>query len=53
MTFLSPARFIVSTFSSSGVSTKGPFLSDLLMFPFQWVSGQASPWPRPLTSSAS
>jgi hypothetical protein len=25
------ARFIDSTFSSSGVSTKGPFLSDLLM----------------------
>ena len=32
MTFLSPARFIASIFSSSGVSTNGPFFSDLLMF---------------------
>src|SRR3954466_2508445 len=31
MTFLSPARFIVSTFSRSEVSTNGPFLSDLLI----------------------
>ena len=31
MTFLSPPRFIASTFSSSGVSTKGPFFSDLLI----------------------
>src|SRR4249919_1487292 len=31
MTFLSPPRFIASTFSSSGVSTNGPFLSDLLI----------------------
>jgi hypothetical protein len=29
MTFLSPPRFMTSTFSSSGTSTKGPFLSDL------------------------
>src|SRR5512136_1344798 len=31
MTLFSPPRFIVSIFSSSGVSTKGPFLSDLLI----------------------
>src|SRR5438046_1716704 len=29
MTFLSPPRFITSTFSSSGTSTNGPFFSDL------------------------
>ena len=28
MTFFSPPRFIASTFSSSGTSTKGPFFSD-------------------------
>ena len=31
MTFFSLARFIASTFSSSGVSTNGPFFSDLLI----------------------
>ena len=31
MTFFSFARFITSTFSRSGVSTNGPFFSDLLM----------------------
>src|SRR3954466_9528636 len=31
MTFFSPPRFMTSTFSSSGTSTKGPFLSDLDM----------------------
>src|SRR4249919_3112848 len=35
MTFLSPPRFITSTFSSSGTSTKGPFFSDLdILFAF-------------------
>ena len=29
MTFLSPLRFITSTFSSRGTSTNGPFFSDL------------------------
>ena len=29
MTFLSPPRFMTSTFSSSGTSTNGPFFSDL------------------------
>ena len=31
MTFFSLVRFMTSTFSSNDVSTKGPFLSDLLM----------------------
>src|SRR3954470_11808596 len=31
MTFFSDPRFITSIFSSSEVSTKGPFLSDLLI----------------------
>src|SRR5688572_10144525 len=31
MTFLSPPRFIASIFSSSGVSTNGPFFSDRLI----------------------
>ena len=31
MTFFSFARFIASSFSSSGVSTNGPFFSDLLI----------------------
>src|SRR5688572_4122983 len=30
-TFFSPARFMISIFSSSGTSTNGPFFSDLLM----------------------
>ena len=32
ITFFSPPRFIISTFSSSGTSTKGPFFSDLDIF---------------------
>src|SRR4029078_10703519 len=32
MTFLSPPRFITSTFSSSGTSTKGALFTDLDMF---------------------
>src|SRR5258705_4261632 len=31
MTFFSPPRFMTSTFSRSGTSTKGPFFSDLLI----------------------
>src|SRR3954468_10388100 len=31
MTFLSPPRFITSTFSRRGTSTNGPFFSDLLI----------------------
>jgi hypothetical protein len=31
MTFYSLARFIASSFSSSGVSTNGPFFSDRLI----------------------
>src|SRR6476659_3502641 len=31
MTFFSPPRFMTSTFSRRGTSTKGPFLSDLLI----------------------
>src|SRR5205823_11557412 len=32
MTFLSPLLFMPSTFSSSGVSTNGPFFSDRLIY---------------------
>src|SRR6478672_8514634 len=35
MTFLSPPRFMISTFSSSGTSTKGPFFSDLDIISYQ------------------
>src|SRR4029453_6564090 len=38
MTFFSLVRFIPSTFSRSEVSTKGPFLSDLLIRTL--ISGQ-------------
>src|SRR5262245_35661325 len=40
MTFFSLARFIASTFSRSGVSTNGPFFSDLL------ITFPAGPAPR-------
>src|SRR3954464_3573830 len=43
MTFFSPPRFITSTFSSSGTSTNGPFLSDLDM--------SVSSYQLPVTSS--
>src|SRR3954470_18103374 len=36
-TFFSPPRFMTSTFSSNGTSTKGPFLSDLDIT-FLWSS---------------
>src|SRR6185369_1956965 len=35
MTFFSPPRFITSTFSSRGTSTKGPFFSDLDIVSYQ------------------
>src|SRR5688572_24047095 len=47
MTFLSPPRFMTSTFSSRGTSTKGPFFNDLdicLLF-----SVLAGPHPRSLS----
>src|SRR5215208_2812168 len=42
MTFLSLFRFITSTFSSSGTSTKGPFFSDLDMCQLPVASNQFS-----------
>src|SRR5262245_10243264 len=32
MTFFSPPRFMISTFSSSGTSTNGPFFSERLIY---------------------
>src|SRR6516162_7562070 len=51
MTFLStPARFIASTFSRSGVSTNGPFFNDLPIFVTRdsWLVARYSSFPASL-----
>ena len=48
-TFFSPPRFMISTFSSSGTSTNGPFFNDLDMISSSQLSAVSTRSAEPLT----